>query len=275
MNIENFYYIILLSSVLSSLSFFGYLFTLKKNLGDISLKVFFISTGLIFLYLSLRGIKGGYFPVSNTHEGLVFFAFLSSLLYIIFYIRNKILIVGVFLSPLVTILILIAGFSDKSIGEIFPILQSFWFPIHVISAFVGNALFALSFVISLIYLIENFRLKKKKFDVLGKLLPSITMLDTLNYFCLVYGFPFLTLGIITGAIWAQMAIGSYWNNDPKEIWSMFTWFLYAALLHVRLISGWRGKRVAILSIIAFVFLVFSFIGVKFLFKGYHVFETIR
>ncbi len=275
MNIENFYYIILLSSVLSSLSFFGYLFTLKKNLGDISLKVFFLSTGLIFLYLSLRGIKGGYFPVSNTHEGLVFFAFLSSLLYIIFYIRNKILIVGVFLSPLVTILILIAGFSDKSIGEIFPILQSFWFPIHVISAFVGNALFALSFVISLIYLIENFRLKKKKFDVLGKLLPSITMLDTLNYFCLVYGFPFLTLGIITGAIWAQMAIGSYWNNDPKEIWSMFTWFLYAALLHVRLISGWRGKRVAILSIIAFVFLVFSFIGVKFLFKGYHVFETIR
>lgn len=275
MNIENFYYITLISTVFSSLFFFGYLVTLKKKLGDISLKIFSISTVLIFFYLLIRGVKGRYFPVSNTHEGLIFFSLLCSVLYLVFYLRNKILIVGVFLSPLVTILVLIAGFSDRTIGEILPVLQSFWFPIHVISAFVGNALFALSFVISIIYLIENFRLKKKKFDVLGKLLPSITMLDTLNYFCLVYGFPFLTLGMITGAIWAQLAIGSYWNNDPKEIWSLFTWFIYAALLHTRLISGWRGKKVAILSIIAFIFLVFSFIGVKFLFKGYHVFETIK
>ncbi|MCX7990753.1 MAG: c-type cytochrome biogenesis protein CcsB [Proteobacteria bacterium] len=275
MSIENFYYITLFFTVFSSILFFGYLITLKKTIGDISLIIFSLSTIAIFFYLVLRGVKGGYFPVSNTHEGLVFFALLCSVFFLIFYLRNKILILGVFLSPLVTILTLIAGFTDKSIGEILPILQSFWFPIHVVSAFIGNALFALSFVVSLVYLIENFRLKKKKFDVLGKLLPSITMLDTINYFCIVYGFPFLTLGMITGAIWAQVAIGSYWNNDPKEIWSLFTWFIYAALLHTRLISGWRGKKIAFLSILAFLFLVFSFIGVKFLFKGYHVFETIR
>lgn len=275
MGIENFYYVVLLFTILATTLFFGYLITLKKRVGDISLKVFSLSTLIIFLYLFVRGIKGKYLPISNTHEGLIFFALLSSIFYLIFYLRNKILIVGVFVSPLVTILILIAGFIDRSIGEILPVLNSFWFPIHVVSAFIGNAFFALSFVVSLVYLIENFRLKKKKFDILGKLLPSLAVLDTINYLCIVYGFPFLTLGIITGAIWAQFAIGSYWNNDPKEIWSLFTWFIYAALLHTRLISGWRGKKVAILSILAFIFLVFSFIGVKFLFKGYHVFEKVR
>lgn len=272
MNIETFYYIVLGSAILSSVLFFSYLISLKKTIGNLALSVFSVNTGLILIYLLLRAIKGGYFPVTNTHEGLMFFALLSSIVFIFFYLKNKILIVGVFLSPLIMILILIAGLSDKKSGQILPILESFWFPIHVISAFVGNALFALSFVVSIVYLIENFRLKKKKFDVLGKILPSITMLDTINYLCLIYGFPFLTLGMITGAIWAQFAIGSYWNNDPKEIWSLVTWFLYAALLHTRLVNGWKGKRVALLSIFAFLFLVFSFIGVRFLFKGYHVFE---
>ncbi len=272
MTAENFYYLVLTSSIITSAVFFVYLITLKKIIGQIALGVFSFNTLMLLTYLIIRGIKGGYFPVSNTHEGLIFFAFLASIIFLLFYLKNKILIVGVFLSPLATILTLIAGFIDKNVGQILPILESFWFPIHVVSAFIGNALFALSFVVSIVYLIENFRLKKKKFDVLGKILPSITTLDTINYLCLIYGFPFLTLGMITGAIWAQFAIGSYWNNDPKEIWSLVTWFLYAALLHTRLINGWKGRRIAILSILAFLFLVFSFIGVKFLFKGYHVFE---
>ncbi len=272
MTVESFYYFVLAGSIITSAIFFTYLIALKKFIGQIALSAFSANTLLLFIYLILRAVKGGYFPVTNTHEGLIFFAFLASLMFLFFYLKNKILIVGVFLSPLITILTLIAGFIDKQTGQILPILESFWFPIHVISAFIGNALFALSFVVSLVYLIENFRLKKKKFDVLGKILPSITTLDTINYLCLIYGFPFLTLGMITGAIWAQLAIGSYWNNDPKEIWSLVTWFLYAALLHTRLINGWKGKKIAILSILAFLFLVFSFIGVKFLFKGYHVFE---
>lgn len=267
------FYPILFLYLASVVLFFVFLFTLHEKWGKIG--IYFLGAGLFFNfgYLVIRGIYGGHFPVTNLHEGMMFLAFLSVLLFFVFYLKYKVIMVGVFLSPFAFALVLIASFMSRETAAVLPILQSFWLPIHVGSVFVGNALFALSFVVSLIYLIENFRLKKKRFDILGKFLPSLTMLDNINYLCIVYGFPFLTLGLITGAIWAQYAIGSYWNNDPKEIWSLITWMLYAALLHCRLISGWRGRKVAIFSIIAFAILIFSFIGVSYLFKGYHTFRT--
>jgi cytochrome c-type biogenesis protein CcsB len=267
------FYPILISYLAAVMFFFAFLFTLREKWGKVG--TYLLGAGLFFNfgYLVLRGVYGKYFPVTNLHEGMMFFAFLSVLLFFIFYSKYKIMMVGVFLSPFALALVLIASFMSRESVAVIPILQSFWLPIHVGSVFVGNALFALSFVVSMIYLIENFRLKKKIFDILGKFLPSLTMLDNINYLCIVYGFPFLTLGLITGAMWAQYAIGSYWNNDPKEIWSLITWILYAALLHCRLISGWRGRKVAIFSILAFAILIFSFIGVTYLFKGYHTFRT--
>ncbi len=266
------FYPILFFLLCATFFFFFFLFSLKEKWGNIGVLFLGLSVASSFLYLIAKAIHLGFFPVTSKHESLVFFQFLLIIVYFVLYYRFRLLMVGVFLSPLALLLVVIAAFMNKDTSQVVPLLQSFWLPLHVMAAFIGNALFALSFVISFIYLIENFRLKKKKFDILGKYLPSLTMLDNINYFCIVYGFPFLTLGIITGAVWAQYAIGSYWNNDPKEIWSLITWFLYAALLHLRLITGWKGKKIAAFSIVAFSVLVFSFIGVTYLFKGYHVFK---
>ena len=95
-------------------------------------------------------------------------------------------------------------------------------------------------------------------------LPSLDVLDEINYRCLSFGFPLLTVAIITGAIWAETAWGTYWSWDPKETWSLITWFIYAALLHGRLTTGWRGRRAAVLSIIGFFVLLFTFLGVNLL-----------
>jgi cytochrome c-type biogenesis protein CcsB len=102
-------------------------------------------------------------------------------------------------------------------------------------------------------------------------LPSLQTLDEINYRLITFGFPLLTLAIITGALWAETAWGSYWNWDPRETWSLITWFIYAIVLHARLVAGWRGKRAALLSMIGFLTIIIAFFGVKLLKKGLHVF----
>lgn len=271
--IDNFFlYISFVIFACAAIFFAIYLIFLKERFAYVG--VYALSVGLIStaIYLILRAFHIEHFPVTNIHEALLFFCLLLGIAFLIFFFKYRILIAGVFVSPLILFFSLISILVHTPAVPVLSLLQSFWLPIHVGSVFIGNALFALSFVISIVYMIENFRLKKKKFDNFGKQLPSLVTLDYINYLCLVYGFPFLTLGLITGAVWAQVAIGSYWNNDPKEIWSMITWMLYAALLHCRLINGWKGRRIAIFSIFAFIILVFSFVGVTYFFKGYHIFR---
>jgi cytochrome c-type biogenesis protein CcsB len=138
-----------------------------------------------------------------------------------------------------------------------------WLPVHVILLFIGDAAFALAAAVGIMYLIQERQLKQKKLGALFHRLPNIDVLDEINYRCLTIGFPLLTLGIITGAAWAQEAWGSYWSWDPKETWSLINWFFYAALLHGRLTVGWRGRRAAIWSIIGFASVLFTFLGVNY------------
>jgi cytochrome c-type biogenesis protein CcsB len=106
----------------------------------------------------------------------------------------------------------------------------------------------------------------------AKRLPSLKVLDDLNYQSLKFGFPLLTLGIITGAVWADNAWGRYWGWDPKETWSLITWFLYAAMLHQRLTVGWRGRKAAIMAIAGFLAVLFTFLGVNLILPGLHTYS---
>jgi cytochrome c-type biogenesis protein CcsB len=139
----------------------------------------------------------------------------------------------------------------------------------VVTCFLGYAAFAVSCGISILYL-----LKKTQSDnphpkgVLG-LLPAARQLDQFNYQMIVFGFLWLSLGIITGSIWANSAWGTYWSWDPKETWSLITWLVYAALLHARSMQGWRGPRVAWLSVTGFACVLFTYFGVNFLLSGLH------
>jgi cytochrome c-type biogenesis protein CcsB len=173
--------------------------------------------------------------------------------------------------PVVFILMLSSSMLPRKIEPLSPVLQSYWLGIHTVFAFIGDAAFAMAFGIGLMYLIQEHYVKSKHLGGLFRRLPSLQILDEINYRLITIGFPFLTLAIITGALWAESAWGSYWRWDPKEVWSLITWFIYALVLHVRLTVGWRGKRAAILSIIGFCVVLFTFFGVNLLLKGLHSF----
>ena len=129
----------------------------------------------------------------------------------------------------------------------------------------------MAFGLGIMYLVQEHYVKSKRLSGLFERLPSLQTLDDMNYRLIKWGFPFLTLAMISGALWAESAWGNYWNWDPREVWSLITWFIYASILHARMVAGWRGKRAAVLSIIGFLTILISFFGIKLLQKGMHVF----
>jgi cytochrome c-type biogenesis protein CcsB len=155
--------------------------------------------------------------------------------------------------------------SDR-IQPLLPALKSNWLIAHVVTCFIGYAAFGLSLAISIMYL-----MKEKREDQANSLtahLPDIRFLDELNHQMIMFGFLFLTAGIITGSVWANSAWGRYWGWDPKETWSLITWFVYATILHARMMRGWHGKRIAYLSMVGFGAVLFTYLGVNLL-PGLH------
>jgi cytochrome c-type biogenesis protein CcsB len=173
--------------------------------------------------------------------------------------------------PVVLLLMISSSMLSEEIRPLSPVLQSYWLIIHTVIAFLSNAAFALAFGVGTMYLVQEHYVKSKHLGELFARLPSLQTLDELNYRLITLGFPLLTLAIITGSLWAESAWGSFWRWDPREVWSLVTWFIYAIVLHARLVAGWRGKRAAILSIAGFLTILIAFFSIKLLHKGLHVF----
>ncbi len=218
-----------------------------------------------------RFVSAGHIPITNLHEASSFFSWCIVLIFFFLEYRYRLGLLGSFIMPLVFILMLSSSILPREIKPLSPVLQSYWLSIHTLLAFLGNAAFAIAFGIGIMYLIQEHYVKSKHLGGLFQRLPSLQTLDEINYKLITLGFPLLTLAIITGALWAESAWGSYWRWDPKEVWSLITWFIYALVLHVRLTAGWRGRRAAILSIIGFIAVLFTFFGVNLLLKGLHSF----
>jgi len=259
--------------LLGTLGYSAYILFLKDVLSKSANTAMLVGFGSHTAALIVRYAEAGYTPVTNLHESLSFFAWVVVGVLLTASLRYKIKVLGAFLSPVALILMLFAYALPKEIVPLAPILRSVWHPFHVIFAFLGNAFFALAFCCGLMYLIQEHQLKAKKIGALTQRLPSLKVLDDLNYQSLTYGFPLLTLGIITGAIWAEYAWGRYWNWDPKETWSLITWFLYAASLHQRLTVGWRGRKAAIMAIAGFAAVLFTFLGVNLILPGLHTYTN--
>jgi cytochrome c-type biogenesis protein CcsB len=250
----------------------AYLVSLRKplsRLGTFGLVVGFFVHSLALVY---RYMEAGYTPITNLHESLSFFSWSIVGVYLILYLKYRVDVLAAFISPMAAVLIILASLFPKEILPVAPVLNSFWLPIHVILAFIGDAMLTVAFAAGVMYLIQERQIKSKKIGPFYYRLPALKVLDDLSYRCLTFGFPLLTLGIITGSIWAESAWGSYWSWDPKETWSLITWFLYAALLHGRLTVGWRGRRAAIFTIVGFAALVFTFLGVNLLLSGLHSYK---
>lgn len=241
-----------------------------------SSKLILFITGAGFIIHSVqiiyRYFEAGHLPITGMHQASSFFAWCIVFIFFLLEYRYKIGIMASFILPIVFILMLSSSVFPREIRPLSPALQSYWLGIHTFLAFLGNAAFAIAFGIGIMYLLQEHYLKSKHLGGLFQRLPSLQVLDEINYKLITLGFPLLTLAIITGALWAESAWGTYWRWDPKEAWSLITWFIYALVLHVRLTAGWRGKRAAILSIIGFLAILFTFFGVNLLLKSLHSFS---
>jgi cytochrome c-type biogenesis protein CcsB len=264
-----FFEIALILYLLGTAVSLAYLVSMRKGLSKLGLLTLAAAFAVHSLALLIRYFEAGRTPITNLHESLSFFAWTIAGLYLALYAKYRIDVLAAFVSPLAAILILLASFFPKEIIPLPPALESNWLPVHTILAFSGNGLFTLAFAAGVMYLIQERQIKSKKIGSLYHRLPALKILDDLNMRCLTLGFPLLTLGIISGSIWAEKAWGSYWSWDAKETWSLITWFLYAALLHGRFTVGWRGRKAAILAIAGFAVLVFSFLGVNLFLSGLH------
>ncbi len=226
------------------------------------------TVGIILRWIESYQMGIGRAPLSNMYESLVFFSWTVILLYLIIEWRIGNKSIGVFATPIAFLIMAYSSFSDSEIEPLLPALKSNWLIAHVLTCFFGYAAFALSFALSLMYLLKKSFIKSLG-DIFQKVIPDLEVLEELSYQMVVIGFIMLTLGIITGAVWANSAWGTYWSWDPKETWSLITWFIYAAMLHSRMVTGWRGKRLAVFSIIGFCCVIFTYLGVNLLLSGLH------
>jgi cytochrome c-type biogenesis protein CcsB len=258
--------------LIGTLAYLGYILFLKETLSKSATTVVLVGFASHTLAFLVRFAEAGYPPVTNLYESLSFFAWMIIGILLVVQLKYPVRVLGAFLSPIALILMLFALALPKEILPLAPVLKSFWHPFHVFFAFLGNAIFALAFCCGVMYLLQEHQLKSKKMGAITQRLPSLMVLDDLNYQSLKFGFPLLTLGIITGAIWAEYAWGRYWGWDPKETWSLITWFLYAASLHQRLTVGWRGRKAAIMAIAGFLAVLFTFLGVNLVLPGLHTYS---
>ena len=232
------------------------------------------TAGIILRWVESYRLGIGHAPLSNLYESLIFFAWTIVLLYLYIERKYKFRVIGAFATPLAFLALAYASLSPNisdRIQPLLPALKSNWLIAHVIACFIGYAAFAIAFGISIMYL---FKIRDAEGNsVLMERFPAPNVLEELNHQMVMLGFLFLSVGIITGAVWANSAWGRYWGWDPKETWSLITWFVYATLLHARMMRGWRGSKIAYFSIFGFRAVLFTYFGVNYL-PGLHSYGSV-
>ena len=219
--------------------------------------------------IAAEAFNTGIFPVSSLRETLSFAAAALVGVFLAFQYKFNLKILGVYAAPLAAAVMLVSSRIPKEAIAVNPALKSFWLIFHVVIIFMGEAAFALACGIGMMYLLQEHAIKTKTPGFFFRRLPSLDMLDTAGYVCIAAGFVLLTFGLISGFLYARVIWGRLWTGDPKEIWSCIVWLVYAALLHERMVAGWRGRKAAVMSVIGFAVLLFTFFGVNFLLKGHH------
>ncbi len=227
------------------------------------------AAGFVLRWLESYQMGIGRIPLSNLYESLVFFALMIALIYYVIESKYGHQTIGAFALPLATLSMAYASLSSSindRIQPLLPALKSNWLTIHVVTCFIGYAAFAIAFGLGLMYLVK--RDDNDHDQAFWSRLPDRHFIDELTHQMVLFGFLFLSAGIISGAVWANSAWGRYWGWDPKETWSLITWFVYATLLHVRFMRGWRGKRIAVFAMIGFAAVLITYFGVNYL-PGLH------
>ena len=263
----------------------------------------FLSNLLFMITLLSRWIGEGYFPLSNLYESLIFLSWGISSIHLFVEYKTKSRLIGALATP---ILFFIAGFSSLTLPTdmqkalpLVPSLQSNWLMMHVSMMMISYATLIVGSLLSILYLAFSFisqetqkeKIKKQNLQIKSNeqnfintnnvvlniennnievsKLSLLQTIDVWSYRIIGLGFPFLTTGIISGAVWANEAWGAYWSWDPKETWALITWLIFAIYLHSRLLKGWQGQKAAFVGSIGFFVIWICYLGVNFLGKGLH------
>jgi cytochrome c-type biogenesis protein CcsB len=252
-------------------------------------KALILTSNLFFaLTLLIRWINEGYFPLSNLYESLIFLSWGISTIHLIIEFQTKSRLLGAISSP---ILFFLSGFSSLTLPTdmqkalpLVPSLQSNWLMMHVSMMMISYSTLIIGSLFSILYLsFSFFKNETKSYSLSANAIETSSLVENTNisqlsllqtvdiwsYRIIGLGFPFLTLGIISGAVWANEAWGSYWSWDPKETWALITWLVFATYLHSRLLKGWQGKNAAMLGSLGFFVIWICYLGVNFLGKGLH------
>lgn len=228
----------------------------------------------------LRGVAANRAPWGNMYEFITAALAFAVLLYLVCAYRFGMRWLGLGANLLFTFGLGIAVTQFYvDVAPLVPALHSVWFIIHIIAACISGAAFNIAAITSILYLVRESAAQKaaaKGVEVVGYVakLPTAKRLDLISYRLIAFAVPLWTFTIVAGSIWAQYAWGRFWNWDPKETWSFITWIIYVAYLHARATAGWRGRPVAIISLIGVVAFWFNFIGVNLLFSGLHSYSGI-
>lgn len=266
-----------LAYLLSSAFYIGLLVFRQRKAGQIGLALALFGILAQTVGLGLRWRESyqlgiGHAPLTNMYESLLFFAWCTAIIYVLLEIKFKHPVIGSFAMPIPFITLAYTSVDkslSKDISPLVPALQSNWLIAHVITCFIGYAAFAVAAGLGIMYLIKHFSQSGGSSDSSSGILPELRTLDDLIHKTIIFGFMWLSAGIITGAVWANEAWGTYWSWDPKETWSIITWFVYALTLHARFTRGWSGTRIAWLALIGFVSVFFTYFGVNYWLSGLH------
>lgn len=267
------HWITLAAYLLGSLISLGFLVRQRQGLYRMGLALLWIGFGLHTLALAAAWVEGGVLPATSLRQSLDVFSWALMGAVLVVNLRLEVKIMGALAGPICVLLLLAASVLPVVPSVKTAAFKSAWIIVHVISIMAGYGLLALTCLGGVLYLTQDRALRAKTMGPVFRRLPSLGRLDSLNQASLLAGFLLMTIGLISGAVYAQMALGSYWRWDPKEVWALITWLLYAAMLHTRLVQGWRGRRGAWLSVAAFAALVITFLGAGLLMPGYHSFSS--
>lgn len=269
MNESTFFLITFILYIFSAFFYFSFLFSKKENLARIGFNLAFAGLIIHTLALIWRTVESGHAPFTNMYESLSFLSWASILAYVLIEWKFKIRKAGPYFLLIVIALMALASspLMPKEANPLMPALQSYWLWLHVSVTLLGEAFFAFAFITSIMYLVADSNEKKGSAKKSGL---TAEKLDSISYRCIAIGFPLFTLGgLVFGMIWAYKAWGSYWSWDPKETWSLITWFVFALYLHTRIVMGWKGRRSASIAIIGFLAAIFTYFGVNYILAGLH------
>ncbi|MEG6584929.1 c-type cytochrome biogenesis protein CcsB [Dendrosporobacter sp. 1207_IL3150] len=227
------------------------------------------------LALVVRTGAAGRLPFANMYEFGMAFVWGIILFHLYVESRYKNNTIGAFILPVAFVLTGIFALFQQEVRPLMPALKSNWLMAHVATAVIAYGALAVSFALAVMYLWKSKLEDDSHANALNLLLPSLETIDKLVHQAITFAVPFLTLLIITGAIWAEYAWGDYWRWDPKETWSLITWIIYAVYLHGRTALGWKGKKAMNWAVAGFAAVLFTFIGVNLLLPGLHSYALSR